>query len=161
MGLFDKFAEYFMRQQATRADKGPTPDSEAQGAHADLQRSARALQEEHPGMSRAQARRAIHDSLHAQAAKFIAAIGERQRAVAPAPIAPAPIVQTETTTFAPRPLTMSETTSGASAAGGASNSIPDQEIIINNDGEGFVTITGTVEGGIITLNFVWDTTTCE
>lgn len=40
-------------------------------------------------------------------------------------------------------------------------SIDDQEIVINNDGSSFVTITGDVTDGVITLNFEWTTTDCS
>ena len=51
MGLFDKFADYFLRQQSTRAEKPAGIDTAKQEAHADLQRAARALQDENPAIS--------------------------------------------------------------------------------------------------------------
>lgn len=158
-------AEAFVQLQLQR-QRGMSLDQvlaaeRGQGTKADELKVERALMRS-TGKGRAAVREALRESVAAFREK-LAARAAAGGAGAAQPVAPPPPpkIEVETTTFAPRALTLGSVDGGQAGDSRPSGmGIPDQTITINNDGSDFVTITGSVTNGLITLNFEWLTTGC-
>lgn len=139
----------------------------AQAAHAAAKHFERELMDK-LGVTRSQARKLLQGQFNPQGRQ------DNGPAVQPAlPIQPAPVaIPPSMVKFDPRPFLQKGDTGkggrdgadgeqGPQGNDGDPGVVPDGDVEIVNDGESFVTITGSWTDQVLTLNFVWMTSPCS